>query len=123
MAVIKAEGMSVEKMMGDGNCLFWSLSDQLFKDVGKKHKLVQSEVCNYLSEHIEWLRGFLADDIDINEYTNKMQNDIVWGGRTRDCHHCNILQQDHYNLSRWAYKLKILHWAQHEGTSIEVTLH
>ena len=115
--------MSVEKMLGDGNCLFRSLSDQFFKDVGKKHKLVRSEVCKYLSEHIEWLRGFLADDIDINEYTNKMQNDIVWGGRTRDCRHCNILQQDHYNLSRWAYQLKILHWAQHEGTSIEVTLH
>ena len=79
MAVIKAEGMSVEKILGDGNCLFRSLSDQLFKDVGKKHKLVRSEVCNYLSEHIEWLRGFLAVDIDINEYNNKMRNDKVWG--------------------------------------------
>jgi hypothetical protein len=72
--------MSVEKMLGDGNCLFRSLSDQFFKDVGKKHKLVRSEVCKYLSEHIEWLRGFLADDIDINEYINKMRNDKVWGG-------------------------------------------
>jgi len=41
MAVIKAEGMFVKKMQGDGNCLFRSLSDQIYNDSGTNHKLVR----------------------------------------------------------------------------------
>jgi hypothetical protein len=57
MAVIEAEGMSVNKMLGDGNCLFWSLSDQIYRDRGAKHNIVKRKVCNYLSRNIE--RGIL----------------------------------------------------------------
>jgi hypothetical protein len=79
MAIIKAEGMFVKKMNGDGNCLFRSLSDQLFKDGGKDHNIVRSVVCDYISMNIDSFSGFFIDDIDINEYINKMRQNGEWG--------------------------------------------
>jgi len=80
MAIIQAKGMSVKKMYGDGNCLFRSLSDQLFEDNGKGHNIVRSVVCNYLSDNIDSLREFFPDEIDIHKYINKMRKNGVWGG-------------------------------------------
>jgi hypothetical protein len=81
MAVIKAEGMSVKKMLGDGNCLFRSLSDQIYNDSGANHKLVRKRVCNHLSINTESMREFCTeDDVNISEYIEKMKEDKVWGG-------------------------------------------
>ena len=80
-AVIKAEGMSVKKMLGDGNCLFRSLSDQIYNDSGANHKLVRKKVCNQLSINTESIREFFTeDDVNISEYIEKMKEDKVWGG-------------------------------------------
>jgi len=79
MAVIKAEGMFVNQMLGDGNCLFRSLSDQIYNDGGENHKLVRNNVCNQLSKNTESIRDFFTDDINISEYIEKMRKDKVWG--------------------------------------------
>ncbi len=78
MAVIAGLGMSVNKMEGDGNCLFRSLSDQIFKDGGKKHMTVRDDVCNYLAQTLKLFRDFFLDlntdnnDSEIYEYIEKM---------------------------------------------------
>ena len=49
-------------MSADGNCLFRSLSDQLYYDYGNRHDEVRSEVCDYLEVHEDEFSIFLVLD-------------------------------------------------------------
>ena len=66
-------------MNADGNCLFRSLSDQLYHDNGAKHDIIRHDVCNHLSKNKEEFQHFLLmgdddeDVIDIDEYISKMR--------------------------------------------------
>ena len=80
MELIEAEGMSVKPMPGDGNCLFRSLSDQLYNDNGANHKIVRKKVCKHLSRNTESIREFFKDSVNISKYIEKMREDKVWGG-------------------------------------------
>jgi hypothetical protein len=88
MSVIAGLGMFVNKMDGDGNCLFRSLSDQIYKDGGFNHMTVRHEVCNHLAKNINFFRDFFFDlntdnnDSEIYEYIGKMRQDKEWGGGT-----------------------------------------
>ena len=80
------QGHLIQEMNADGNCLFRSLSDQLYHDAGSQHALVRNEICNHLSRHREWFECFLLmydedeDVVDFDEYVAKMREDGEWGG-------------------------------------------
>ncbi|KAL3801535.1 hypothetical protein HJC23_000973 [Cyclotella cryptica] len=80
------QGRIIQEMNADGNCLFRSLSDQLYRDTGSQHALVRNEVCNHLSRHRESFECFLLmndedeDVFDFDEYVAKMREDGEWGG-------------------------------------------
>ena len=73
-------------MESDGNCLFRSLSDQLFNDYGSKHVDVRNEICDFLEKNEKKFASFLLLDEDqedvccFNEYVSRMRNDGEWGG-------------------------------------------
>jgi len=75
-------------MADDGNCLFRSLSDQLYYDFGNRHSEVRSEVCDYLAAHEEEFSVFLVldeaeedeDAADFETYVSNMRQDGEWGG-------------------------------------------
>lgn len=81
-------------MSADGNCLFRSISDQLYYDYGNDHAQVRSDVCDYLEAHEEEFKLFLVlededDDGDNNDdpdaqnfqsYVENMRQDGEWGG-------------------------------------------
>jgi hypothetical protein len=79
---------SIVKILDDGNCLFRSISDQLFYDYGSAHEDVRSEVCDYLEAHEEEFRGFLVldeneeddDASDFASYVSAMRQVGEWGG-------------------------------------------
>ena len=52
------QGNTIKEMKEDGNCLFRSLSDQLYHDSGAKHDIVRHDVCNHLSENKEGVKLF-----------------------------------------------------------------
>ncbi|KAL9187297.1 hypothetical protein ACHAXT_001400 [Thalassiosira profunda] len=80
------QGHAIREMNADGNCLFRSLSDQLYDDAGAKHDVVRHDVCNHLSKNKEeYMHFLLMDDddediVDIDEYVAKMREDGEWGG-------------------------------------------
>jgi hypothetical protein len=77
-------------MADDGNCLFRSLSDQLYSDWGTDHTEVRSEVCDFLESHEDEYAGFLVlddedgpdseDAKDFASYVSAMRQDGEWGG-------------------------------------------
>lgn len=73
-------------MAADGNCLFRSLSDQLYHDFGNNHELVRREVCDYLAGHESEFSAFLVlddedeDASDFTTYVETMRRDGEWGG-------------------------------------------
>jgi hypothetical protein len=79
---------TIVEMDADGNCLFRSLSDQLFFDHGSKHADVRSAVCDFIAEHEEEFIVFLVldedeedeDAADFESYVSVMRQDGEWGG-------------------------------------------
>ena len=80
------QGNTINDMDSDGNCLFRSISDQLYHDNGAKHDIVRHDICEFLSSNKEEFAGFLLmndddeDVLDIDEYIEKMREDGEWGG-------------------------------------------
>jgi OTU domain-containing protein 3 len=80
--------MSVNEMTGDGNCLFRSLSDQLYYDYGNKHKQTRQDICDYIEFMEEEFCVFLVldenetdeDAANFEEYVRTMRSDGEWGG-------------------------------------------
>jgi len=75
-------------MLADGNCLYRSISDQLFNDFGDKHEDIRMEVCDYMEDHEDDFAAFLVldedeedeDAADYSSYLDKMRRDGEWGG-------------------------------------------
>lgn len=87
---IEADGSkSVITMAADGNCLFRSVSDQLYHDHGKYHDVVRGEICDYLQDHADEFRLFLVlddedareeeDATDFDQYVANMRRLGEWG--------------------------------------------
>ena len=80
------QGNIINEMDSDGNCLFRSISDQLYHDNGARHDIVRHDVCEHLSTNKEEFQHFLLmgdddeDVLDIDEYIEKMRQDGEWGG-------------------------------------------
>ena len=74
------------EMAADGNCLFRSLSHQLYVDYGDKHHDVRQDICDFLEAHKEEFSIFLlldgdeADVCDFEKYVKEMRRSGVWGG-------------------------------------------
>lgn len=88
---LEADGRyTIMEMAADGNCLFRSLSDQLFQDHGNDHGNVRNAVCDYIQRHEDYFSVFLVLDDDGNEeeedaadfesYVSTMRQDGEWGG-------------------------------------------
>jgi hypothetical protein len=79
---------SIIDVASDGNCLFRSISDQLYHDYGKMHSEIRNDVCDFLESHEEEFSVFLV--LDENEededassfeaYISAMREDGEWGG-------------------------------------------
>jgi hypothetical protein len=80
--------MSVNDMTGDGNCLFRSLSDQLYYDYGNRHEQTRQDICDYIEFMEEEFSVFLVldeneedeDAANFEEYVRTMRSDGEWGG-------------------------------------------
>jgi len=89
---LETDGLEIVDMMPDGNCLFRSLSDQLFGDYGNSHADVRSAVCDFMEENEEDFKVFLVfededdedqdeeDARDFDHYIECMRQDGEWGG-------------------------------------------
>lgn len=79
------QGHLIHEMNSDGNCLFRSLSDQLYNDNGDEHGAVRSEICDYLERNKDEFQNFLLmneddeDIMNIDDYVDHMREHTTWG--------------------------------------------
>jgi OTU-like cysteine protease/SEC-C motif len=84
------DGLTIADMAADGNCLFRSLSDQLYADYGNMHEEIRSDICDFMEQNKEDFQLFLVlDDDSCNEgddgkdfesYIKTMRGVAEWGG-------------------------------------------
>jgi OTU domain-containing protein 3 len=84
------DGLAIADMAADGNCLFRSLSDQLYGDYGNMHEEVRSEICDYMEQNKDDFQVFLVldddscvegdDGKDFESYIETMRGEAEWGG-------------------------------------------
>ncbi|GAA5869591.1 hypothetical protein JCM1840_004471 [Sporobolomyces johnsonii] len=60
-AQLREAGLYAANILGDGNCLFRALSDQLYGSPSM-HLQLRSEICDYLVAHAEQYRVFIDED-------------------------------------------------------------
>jgi hypothetical protein len=49
----------------DGNCMFRSISDQLYGDLGHNHESVRQDVCDFIEGHQDEFKSFMVPDDDV----------------------------------------------------------
>ncbi|XP_021897925.1 uncharacterized protein LOC110814684 [Carica papaya] len=64
------------KVQGDGNCQFRSLSDQLYRSP-EHHKFVRQQIVNQLKAHPEMYGGYVP--MSYGDYLKKMSKSGEWG--------------------------------------------
>ena len=89
---LDAENLLIIDMSPDGNCLFRSLSDQLYGDYGNRHSDVRETVCDYMEKNEADFIVFLVfededddeqqeeDARDFEHYIESMRQEGEWGG-------------------------------------------
>ncbi|GAA5841945.1 hypothetical protein JCM3766R1_002546 [Sporobolomyces carnicolor] len=78
---LRASGLYAANILGDGNCLFRALSDQLFGSPNH-HLRLRQEVCEYLSDHSDRYRLFIDEDDykgGWNGYVREMKQPGTYG--------------------------------------------
>jgi len=83
-AQVAVLGCRVKEMLADGNCLFYSLSDQLFGDPWH-HAELRAGCVAYMLANSDDFAPFMEDDEPFEEYCLKMQQDGEWGGNQELC--------------------------------------
>ncbi|KAL7447789.1 hypothetical protein ACHAWC_000108, partial [Mediolabrus comicus] len=82
---LQSQSLTIRTMSPDGNCLFRSISDQLYNDSGLSHSTIRSEICNHISMNTSEYQHFLLMDeddediMDIESYITEMRNHKTWG--------------------------------------------
>ncbi|KAF8313311.1 uncharacterized protein EI90DRAFT_3136826 [Cantharellus anzutake] len=72
-------GLALQNTIGDGNCLFRALSDQLYGTEGY-HLPLRAEVTNWMAAHPDRYAGFVEDDRGFDEHLICMRQPGTYGG-------------------------------------------
>ena len=77
---------TIVNIEADGNCLFGSLSDQMYYDFGNSHSEIRHDVCNFIEAMEDEFACFLVlddddeDATDFDSYVQSMREEGQWGG-------------------------------------------
>jgi OTU domain-containing protein 3 len=71
--------LNIREMVGDGNCLFRSISDQLTSSE-HAHFNVREALCDFVEANQPDFEPFIEDDEPFDDYLERMRNDGEWGG-------------------------------------------
>ena len=73
---MKNRKLVIREVGGDGNCLFRTISDQLY-GVENHHRELRQVVMDYILKEKDFFMNYVEGDID--EYIEKKRMDGVWG--------------------------------------------
>jgi OTU domain-containing protein 3 len=69
---LRNDGFQINIMDGDGNCLFRSISDQLYGDFAR-HMEIRQNIMDYILQNESHFRLFMEDDEPFEEYMSRMR--------------------------------------------------
>lgn len=72
-------GLYAAHTVGDGNCLFRALSDQLYGSPSKHHELRQ-QICDHIALHKFRYEPFVEDDRGLDDHLRAMRENATYGG-------------------------------------------
>ena len=72
-------GLRLKEMVGDGNCLFRAIADQLDGNE-KLHKKYREYAVQFLNDNKPMFAPFIEDDETIEEFIAEVEKDGEWGG-------------------------------------------
>ena len=76
-------GMEVKPIVGDGNCLFRTMSDQLHQQLDMKldHRELRRRIVEHIAQQRQDFEPFIdADTEPVERYCKRMAQDAVYGG-------------------------------------------
>ncbi|UZJ53040.1 hypothetical protein CBS101457_002360 [Exobasidium rhododendri] len=76
---LRSMGLYAANTMGDGNCLFRALSDQLY-GYPHQHGILREQVCDYLAERPDKFEAFIDIERPFIEYVRTMRQSGTYGG-------------------------------------------
>ena len=71
-AQLRALGLYAAPTLGDGNCLFRALSDQLY-GTPAHHLQLRAEICNWIEQHKERYAPFVEDERGLDHHLSCMR--------------------------------------------------
>eukprot|EP01026_Neomeris_dumetosa_P069245 TRINITY_DN68332_c0_g2_i2.p2 TRINITY_DN68332_c0_g2~~TRINITY_DN68332_c0_g2_i2.p2 ORF type:complete len:487 (-),score=99.43 TRINITY_DN68332_c0_g2_i2:813-2273(-) len=77
---LKGVGLRVKEVVGDGNCCFRAIGDQLEGDKAD-HRSIRKKVCQYIEDNREMFEPFIEDDEPFDTYLKRMRKDGSWAGQ------------------------------------------
>ena len=78
-AQLRAMGLYAAPTLGDGNCLFRALSDQMY-GTADKHLPLRQEICAYMAAHKSRFEAFVDDDRSWDQHISTMSKSGTYGG-------------------------------------------
>lgn len=76
---LRALGLVMKPVQGDGNCLFRALADQLDGDE-RHHATHRAQICAYMRQHEADFAPFVEDDVDFATHMRALEEDGTFGG-------------------------------------------
>jgi len=78
-AQLELMGLKVREVIGDGNCLFRALADQLDGD-DHAHARHRQDVVRYITEHRADFEPFIEDDVPFTQHVQNLAQDGTYAG-------------------------------------------
>ncbi|CAE6446624.1 unnamed protein product [Rhizoctonia solani] len=78
-AQLRSMGLYAAPTLGDGNCLFRALSDQIY-GTPNEHLTLRKEICAFMAAHKERFEAFVDDDRSWDQHISTMRNNGTYGG-------------------------------------------
>ncbi|KAJ7278929.1 hypothetical protein C8J57DRAFT_150486 [Mycena rebaudengoi] len=76
---LRSLGLYAAPTLGDGNCLFRALSDQLYGSPSR-HAQLRKEVCDWIAHHKARYEPFVEDERGIEVHLRCMRENATYGG-------------------------------------------
>ncbi|KAF5376151.1 hypothetical protein D9615_007651 [Tricholomella constricta] len=76
---LRALGLYAADTLGDGNCLFRALSDQLYGSPSR-HMDLRQEICDWIAKHRERYEPFVEDERGLETHLRCMREHGTYGG-------------------------------------------
>ncbi|KAI1795438.1 cysteine proteinase [Ganoderma leucocontextum] len=78
-AQLRELGLYAAHTIGDGNCLFRAMSDQLY-GTPAQHLKLRADICNWIEDHKERYGPFVEDERGLDHHLSCMRQQATYGG-------------------------------------------